>query len=274
MAERLVQREDDVSRMPPSVKLIHDIAGERFRADPSKAFQRHIREIYAELEPREQLPSLAGARVERITTDEAESIILRYEWLRSMGPATSASYGLRIGDELLGVACFGCLGGNIRKICLGDTETETDELAAKTVCLMRGACVPWAPRNSASFLIRHACRKAHTDMGWRIFFAYSDSKAGEVGVVYQACGWFFLGDNLRKAKYHTDYRSPDGKRTVTSYAVNHGRIKRAKLLANGWTPIPRYNKKKYVWFEGSPSEREFLKSRCRYAFLPYPKRRT
>jgi len=103
MAERLVQREDDVSRMPPSVKLIHDIAGERsepIRRRPSNAT---FEKFTPNLKPREQLPSLAGARVERITTDEAESIILRYEWLRSMGPATSASYGLRIGDELLGV---------------------------------------------------------------------------------------------------------------------------------------------------------------------------
>jgi hypothetical protein len=272
MAGRLVQREDDVSKIPSSLQSIHDAAAERFRADPSKAYQRHIREIYGELEGREQLPSLSGARVEKITTNEAESIILKFEWLRSMGSGTIASYGLRLGDELWGAVCFGCLGGNIRKICLGDTEKETDELADQTLCLTRGACAPWAPRNSASYLIRHACRKAHEDLGSRIFFAYSDIAAGEIGTVYQAVGFLFIGDSFRKGKYHTDYRSRDGKRTVTSYAVNHGRIKRAKLLADGWTPIPRYNKRKYLWFEGSRTEREFLKSRCRYAFLPYPKR--
>jgi hypothetical protein len=137
---------------------------------------------------------------------------------------------------------------------------------------MRGACVPHAPKNAASFLIRHACRQAYKDNGWRVFFAYSDSDAGEMGTVYQSVGWSYLGDGVRKSKYHTDYQSPDGSKIITSYAVNHKHMSRTKLVAFGWTPIRRYNKKKYVWFEGTTTERDMLKSYCRYPFLPYPKR--
>jgi hypothetical protein len=36
--------------------------------------------------------------------------------------------------------------------------------------------------------------------------------------------------------------------------------------------VARWNKKKYVWFEGTPTEREKLRSLCRYPFHPYPKR--
>ena len=172
----------------PSLQIMHDVAGEHFKADRSKCYQRHIRELYAEAEPREQLTSLDGARVEKITSDEAKSIILKYEWLRTMGSGTIACYGLKLHGELLGVECFGALGGNIRRICIAPTEAETNRLAEDTVCLMRGACVPHAPKNAASFAIRNACRQAHKDYGWRVFFAYSDDDAGEMGTVYQSGG--------------------------------------------------------------------------------------
>jgi len=260
------------STLTPSLQIMHDRARERFDADPSRCFQRHIRELYAENAGRTPLPSLSGARVERISNGEASTIILKFEWLRTMASGTVACYGLKIGGELLGAACFACIGGKIRQLCIGSTLNETRELATKTVCLARGACVPWAPKNAASFLIRNACRQSHKDFGWRVFFAYSDHEAGEVGTVYQACGWYFIGDSFRKGKYHTDYVSADGKRIISSYAKNHKHISRTQLIADGWKPVARWNKKKYVWFEGTPTERTTLKSLCRYPFEPYPKR--
>jgi hypothetical protein len=41
----------------------------------------------------------------------------------------------------------------------------------------------------------------------------------------------------------------------------------------GWTPKIVHGKKKWVWFEGTRAEKSYLKSVCRYEFLPYPKRR-
>lgn len=263
--------EDGGSMPTPSLHIMHELAGKRFQADPAKCYQRHIRELYAETENHIRIESLAGARVERISNQEASTIILKYEWLRTMASGTVACYGLKHDGELLGAACFGCLGGKIRQICIGSNTEETRELATKTICLTRGACVPWAPKNAASFLIRNACRQAHKDFGWRVFFAYSDHDAGEIGTVYQACGWYFIGDSFRKGKYHTDYVSVDGKQ-MSSYAKNHKRVSRAQLIAEGWKPIIRYSKKKYVWFEGTPADRAFLKSQCRYSFLSYPKR--
>jgi hypothetical protein len=267
-----VQQEDGGSTPTPSLQIMHDRARERFDADPSRCFQRHIRELYAEQEGRAPLTSLNGARVEPISNEDASTIILKFEWLRTMASGTTACYGLKLNGELLGAACFACLGGKIRQLCVGSTVQETRELAEKTVCLARGACVPWAPKNAASFLIRNACRQSHKDFGWRVFFAYSDHEAGEIGTVYQAADWEFIGDNFRKGKYHTDYVSRDGKRTMSSYAKNHKGISRAQLIADGWKPIIRWNKKKYIWFEGTPTERATLKSMCRYPFLPKPKR--
>ena len=117
-----------------------------------------------------------------------------------------------------------------------------------------------------SFLVRHSCRQAFKDFGWCVFFAYSDSDAGEIGTIYQAVGWEFIGEGLgRPAKsYHTDYESPDGKMIVSSYKLNHDKKRtfvrslgwdeskgpmRPYLESLGWKPIKRYGKKKWAWFE-------------------------
>lgn len=273
--------------LPTDLQALHDMAKSRFEANPSKCYQRHIREVHGEIEGREQLPSLSGAIVEIISREEAASIILRYEWLAAdprkkapMGSGVQACFGLRLNGELIGAVCIGTMGGNIRLIC-------GKEYANKTVCLMRGACVPHAPKNAASFLIRQACRLAFKEFGWCIFFAYSDTDAGEIGTVYQASNWHYIGEGLgRPAKsYHTDYESPDGKTLVSSYKLNHDKERtfmrslgwneargpmRPYLESLGWKPIRSLGKKKWVWFEG-PKKSE-LKHLCRYPFLPYPKR--
>ena len=40
---------------------------------------------------------------------------------------------------------------------------------------------------------RHAVKLAHKEHGWEIFYAYADPEAGEIGTVYQASNWKYLG---------------------------------------------------------------------------------
>ncbi len=267
-------------------------AVERFKKNPAKCFQRHIREVRAEKENHLPVLSLDGAVVEIISNQEAAAFIKKYEWLRSMGAGTLVCVGGKINGELFGVECFGKAGlgpGLILKFPeKGVTEEQEKFWAKKTAYLMRGACAPWAPKKAASFLIRQACRLLYELRGWQIFYAYSDSDAGEVGIVYQCARWHYLGVGLGKGANaaHYDYRK-DG-RILTSYTINHRRKKLAKeleapttvgdfrpwLVANGWIKIVRLsrNKGKYVWFEGTAEEVAYLRSRCRYKFLSYPKR--
>jgi hypothetical protein len=265
-----------------TIAQLHEEARRRFVAAPHKCFQRHIREVHAEHANTEQLPSLSGAVVGQISVEEARSIILAHEWLRSMPIGLRACYGLRLRGELLGAACFAAMGGPIRNIC-------GPRFAKKAICLARGACVSHAPKNAGSFLVRWSCRQVCHDYGWKIFFAYADADAGEIGQIYQAAGWSYLGEGLgrREGAFHVDWQSPDGRRTITSNTLNHDKGKkffrslgwdetkgdpREFIEYLGWKPIRRPAKKKYVWFEGSPSERKHLKSICRYPLLPYPKR--
>ena len=275
----------------------HEEARKRFLAEPSKCYQRHIREVWAEWEPHIPIASLKEAKVEQITRSEAESIILKYEWLAGVGTAApmgrgiSAYYGLKLNGGLLGASCWGRMGGAVGNIC-------GEEFSKQTVCLMRGACVAWADTThvdskgqthtgaAASAFTSRACKQAYKDFGWEIMFAYSDTTdAGEMGTVYQACNWYYLGEGIG-SNVHTDFLSPDKKRRITSYQLNHQGEEYPLMRSLGWTPedgemrpwldlkgwtrIVSPVKKKWAWFEGS--RKEFLKSKCRHPFLPYPKR--
>lgn len=192
--------------------------------------------------------------VREVPKTQARPIIELYEWLGDIGACTTF-YGLWHGDDLLGVAGFGPgTGPKTHRICDGVD-------AAQTIGLLRGACVHWAPRNAASFLISRACAAAHRDHGWRVFFAYADEEAGEIGEVYQATNWRYVGKNIGAT-------SPMRERYVTRDRVYSKRYSADK----GDYFYPAVPKHKYVWFEGDKRARRTLQRACRYPALPYPKR--
>jgi hypothetical protein len=52
-------------------------------------------------------------------------------------------------------------------------------LGGPALCLERGACVHWAPKNAASFLISRAVKFLHRTLGVVRFFAYAGCGSGE-----------------------------------------------------------------------------------------------
>ena len=276
----------------PSIAEMHTRARQEFLRNPSKCYQGHLRELWRLAEGRETIQSLEGARVEKISRQQAASVILKYEWLAGdplnkspMGFGIKAYYGLLLNGELLGAACLGTAGGLVGDIC-------GHEYRSRTVSLVRGACVPHAPANAASFFDSRVCKQAYKDHQWQIFFAYSDSEAGEIGTIYQAMNWFYLGIRQNSGR-HYDYLSPDGKRLIKSHALNHDK-KRKIMRSLGWTPelgipmrrwlrdknwtqIVHEPKSTWVWFEGSRDEKKKLmdlaKNQRGYLFLPYPPKR-
>jgi hypothetical protein len=150
------------------------------------AHQRLIRDRLQQSDPQEIVPSLDGYAVETIARADALPLIMRYEWLGTLGQSTIFVGLLSPTRDLHGAACFGYgPSGQIRKL-----------IGEPALCLERGACVHYAPRNAASFLIRAACKLVFRINGTALFFAYADPMAGEYGAVYQAAGWAYLGQGL------------------------------------------------------------------------------
>jgi len=61
----------------------------RFSAEPHVAYQRHVREIHADIENKPCIPSLSGARGVQIPNSVAAEVTLKYEWLGTMPAGVS-----------------------------------------------------------------------------------------------------------------------------------------------------------------------------------------
>ena len=70
---------------------------------------------------------------------------------------------------------------------LGEDTRKVERL------ISRGACVSWSPKNLASKLISFAIKWMVANTQYRLFTAYSDSEARELGTIYQACNFYYLG---------------------------------------------------------------------------------
>jgi hypothetical protein len=223
----------------------------------------------AERDLRSPLPSLDGCTVERISVAESKPIIMRYEWLGTTPRTPLAAYGLRAPTgELIGVTVFGHPNGTGSSNLCGRDHKDL------AICLQRGACVHWAPRNAASFLISRACRLAAAEHGWRIFHAYADRTAGEIGTVYQACGWLFLGVGVgRAAKGRWRFWNKREGRWYSERALVRRKLAMAALRHDpNWAAELQQDKGRYVHFEGDRQERARLRKALRYEALEYPKR--
>ena len=73
---------------------------------------------------------------------------------------------------------------------LGEDSRDLEKLIA------RGACISWSPKNLASALIMFAIRWMVKNTDFRVFTAYSDTEARELGTIYQACNFTYLGNDF------------------------------------------------------------------------------
>jgi hypothetical protein len=257
------------------------------------AWQRLIRERHAqEHDPllpvkRKLARSFDNASMKEVDRATAKPVILKYEWLRTMG-ATDHQFGLYFGEYLAGVICFGRTAGTktAGSVC-GPKFAHTVKI------LNRGACVHWAHPHSASFSIRRACHLM-SEKGFHVFVAYSDTEAGEIGTVYQASNWLYCGKTNSASSMFVWAGKPvpnsiyDGKPRderniqhmirVRSQADGAYRTKcsrremRRRLVKEGFVFFKTQPKHRYVWIDGDKATKRKLREALKWNVLPYPKR--
>ena len=252
--------------------------------------QRKMRDAEALLNPdRRQDTGPIGYTIEAIGKEEAKAFILRYEHLRSVGHPL-ARYGARnAAGELAAVALFGKPhvqpAGICRKLDPKNLSADDRAYLAKVVCLERGACAFWANKMTASWFLPRVLEMASADHGWRVFFAYSDPEAGEIGTVYQAARWHYIGEGVGRSSgrtrpkfRHVDW-APDKWVTDREFyrkgllMADVGRINGISIQSDRpWEMRDHSPKGKYVQFTGEKWERRKLYRAMRYPELPYPKR--
>lgn len=236
------------------------------------AYQKQLRDQYlAEGVPPGVDLTLKKAVVRQVSREIAKSIILRYEWLGTMS-SSSLHYGLMFGDYCAGVTCVALRGSGTA----GPTTSRRfglEQVDMATLC--RGACVHWAPQGANSKLVSWTVRLLGKARAGKLLVAYSDADAGEIGTIYQACGWYYVGRTKRHKS--SEFVSKDGRvinsQTVGHYARANGlrycqyvRI----LKERGWRTQESSRKRIYcVILDRSD---RLLRERIEAMSRPYPKR--
>ena len=137
------------------------------------------------MQPHSRAVDIGTAQVRAISLAEAKIIIEQYEWLGSMPAVSHYCFGLFFDGQLGGAVVYGPEYGENLGVW------DRYGYSGKIIALLRGACAHWAHPHSASKLIRRSMDllpKRYT-----VVTATVDRLAGEVGTVYQACGFDYVG---------------------------------------------------------------------------------
>ena len=124
--------------------------------------------------------------------------IERHEWLGKMPIWITHRFvaRLKLNNILAGVIVLST--PNTFSYLLGKENKNIEKL------ISRGACVSWSPKNLASWLIMKSIKFMVKHTEFRIFTAYSDPEAKELGTIYQACNFIYLGQKFGSGYQYLD----------------------------------------------------------------------
>lgn len=145
----------------------------------------------------------------KITTDEKEKkemikFIQRHEWLGNISQFTTHWFGAYHKNILAGVILMNV--PNSFSKSLGENTPNLERL------ISRGACISWSPKNLASSFLMWCIKWMVQNTTYRLFVAYSDPAAKEIGTIYQACNFYYLGQSSQSSK---KYISPHTGKLVS-----------------------------------------------------------
>jgi hypothetical protein len=215
------------------------------------------------------LEEMKNCVVKQITFKEAQSFILDFEWLGTMG-TTKFSYGVFTNDRLTAVYCFGLTAGTAAL-----SQVFGEEHKKRGLVLVRGACAPWAHKHMSSFGMGKVLPTLHKERDIDYLIAYSDPEAGEIGTVYQATNWNFYGMTT-PVNYLV---RPDGKRSdpklISKYAKKKGITyaeQKQLFVDEGYTFEKGSPKLKYFKIIGNKTIRKELTKKLKVPVYKYLKR--
>ena len=231
--------------------------------------------------------------------NKIKKFIEKYEWLGKMPNRPTHRFIAKYNNEIAGVVVFAT--PNSFSKLLGDNTDKLEKL------ISRGACASWTPKNLASSLIMWSIKWMTQNTQFRLFTAYSDPEAKELGTIYQACNFIYLGQKYGSETVYFDinkshlgwfsnrnfHRRSMYKKTakklnieitwnkVSEIPINIKNILNSKIDEYQQTCIKRYSKPKhkYAYILGKDNkETKYLKKlfeekNPKLIGLKYPKNR-
>ena len=134
---------------------------------------------------------------------EVKEFIERHEWLAKLPnrPTHRFTARLKKNGNLAGTIIMAT--PNAFSNLLGKENQDREKL------ISRGACISWGPKNLGSWLIMRSIRWMAKNTDFRYFTAYSDPEAKELGTIYQACNFHYLGQTSGTNYQYLDPNFPE-----------------------------------------------------------------
>lgn len=123
-----------------------------------------------------------------------------FEWMGKPHRRVTHYFIAAIGDELVCVNTMSI--PNTFSHLLGPENSKFEKL------ISRGASSSLAPKNTASKMLKFSIDWMVKNTEFRYFTAYSDPEAGELGTVYQAANFIYLGQTHGARKLFRDPKNP------------------------------------------------------------------
>lgn len=136
---------------------------------------------------------------EKTKCDEIVKFIEKHEWLGKMPNRPTHRFTARYNGILAGVIIMTT--PNAFSKIVGEDTPKLEKL------ISRGACISWSPKNLGSWLIMKSIKWMISNTSFRVFTAYSDTEAKELGSIYQACSFIYLGKTSGATKQYLDPRN-------------------------------------------------------------------
>jgi hypothetical protein len=127
--------------------------------------------------------------------------ICKYEWLGKMPFMPKYYFIAKYKNAIAGAVVFSSP--------YYDMSILGELYRGKELALSRGACSSWAPKHLNSALIMFAINYLAKNTNYCIFTAYSDTEAKEVGTIYQACNFIYMGQQSGTSKYFKSNKFPE-----------------------------------------------------------------
>ena len=170
-------------------------------------------------------------KTDKDSCGEIKRFIERHEWLGKLPIWLTHRFTARLkkNGALAGVIIMAT--PNSFSNILGEENKNKEKL------ISRGACISWAPKNLASWLITKSIKYMVKNTEFRAFSAYSDPEAKELGTIYQACNFIYLGQKFGAGSQYLDPDNPKrGWFGSSGFADRSQIVRYAKKLEIEWQP--------------------------------------
>lgn len=217
--------------------------------------------------------SLKDSVVKPIDLHSASKMIIEYEWLGCMPAVNFFSYGIFFDGVCGGVVVFG------QEYTENLGVWDKYDFTGKIILLSRGVCLHWTPINTNSKLIMSAIKMLPKK--YKIVTATTDHLAGEIGTIYQACNFEYVG-SMRENNPNVKSNKLDREAWLINGKLYGSRNMRQKIGSQRKEEVLKHfpsakkvkqnSKHRYFYFIGTKSDRRYHKRKIEHLIQPYPKR--